>query len=110
MNIQEKKRKDSGTFFLINNKEIIKEYSKNTMGGGSKKHKRGSVPSSTVVSTTELIQRTPENDYGVLSDPDENNPSSPVPLLTKEGSNDADRKSTRLNSSHEGISRMPSSA
>lgn len=56
------------------------------MGGGNKKHKRGSIPSSTVVSTTELIQRTPENDYGVLSDPDENNPSSPVHLLTKEAS------------------------
>jgi len=58
------------------------------MGGGNKKHKRGSIPSSTVVSTTELIQRTPENDYGVLSDPDENNPSSPVHLLTKEASDD----------------------
>jgi hypothetical protein len=79
-------------FFLINNKEIIKEYSKNTMGGGNKKHKRGSIPSSTVVSTTELIQRTPENDYGVLSDPDENNPSTPVHLLTKEASDDATRE------------------
>lgn len=59
------------------------------MGGGNKKHKRGSIPSSTVVSTTELIQRTPENDYGVLSDPDENVPSSPVHLLTKETSHDA---------------------
>lgn len=59
------------------------------MGGGNKKHKRGSIPSSTVVSTTELIQRTPENDYGVLSDPDENDPSSPVHLLTKETSHDA---------------------
>jgi hypothetical protein len=58
------------------------------MGGGNKKHKRGSIPSSTVVSTTELIQRTPENDYGVLSDPDENDPSSPVHLLTKETSDD----------------------
>ena len=59
------------------------------MGGGNKKHKRGSIPSSTVVSTTELIQRTPENDYGVLSDPDENDPSTPVHLLTKETSHDA---------------------
>ena len=59
------------------------------MGGGNKKHKRGSIPSSTVVSTTELIQRTPENDYGVLSDPEENDPSSPVHLLTKETSHDA---------------------
>ena len=59
------------------------------MGGGNKKHKRGRIPSSTVVSTTELIQRTPENDYGVLSDPDENDPSSPVHLLTKETSHDA---------------------
>jgi hypothetical protein len=62
------------------------------MGGGNKKHKRGSIPSSTVVSTTELIQRTPENDYGVLSDPDENNPSSPVHLLTKEASDDTTRE------------------
>ena len=62
------------------------------MGGGNKKHKRGSIPSSTVVSTTELIQRTPENDYGVLSDPDENNPSTPVHLLTKEASDDATRE------------------
>ena len=59
------------------------------MGGGNKKHKRGSIPSSTVVSTTEFIQRTPENDYGVLSDPDENNPSIPVHLLTKEACEDA---------------------
>jgi hypothetical protein len=60
------------------------------MGGGNKKHKRGSIPSSTTVAskTTELIQRTPENDYGVLSDPDENDPSSPVYLLTKEASGD----------------------
>jgi hypothetical protein len=62
------------------------------MGGGNKKHKRGSIPSSTVVSTTELIQRTPENDYGVLSDPDENNPSSPVHLLTKEAIDDTTRE------------------
>lgn len=62
------------------------------MGGGNKKHKRGSIPSSTVVSTTELIQRTPENDYGVLSDPDENIPSSPVHLLTKETSHDTTRE------------------
>jgi len=60
------------------------------MGGGNKKHKRGSIPSSTTVAskTTELIQRTPENDYGVLSDPDENDHSSPVHLLTKETSGD----------------------
>lgn len=31
-----------------------------------------------------MIERTPENDYGVLSDPEENDPSSPVPLLTGE--------------------------
>jgi hypothetical protein len=31
-----------------------------------------------------MIERTPENDYGVLSDPEENCPSSPVPLLTGE--------------------------
>lgn len=57
--------------------------------GGNKKNKRGSIPSSsatTSIISTELIERTPENDYGVLSDPEENHPSSPVPLLTKEGS------------------------
>jgi hypothetical protein len=51
--------------------------------GGHKKNKRGSIPSSlSSVSKTEMIERTPENDYGVLSDPEENCPSSPVPLLT----------------------------
>jgi hypothetical protein len=51
--------------------------------GGHKKNKRGSIPSSlSSVSKTEMIERTPENDYGVLSDPEENGPSSPVPLLT----------------------------
>jgi uncharacterized protein (DUF305 family) len=60
--------------------------------GGNKKNKRGSIPSSsttTSIISTELIERTPENDYGVLSDPEENHPSSPVPLLTKEGSDNA---------------------
>jgi hypothetical protein len=79
--------------------------------GGNKKHKRGSIPSSySPVLTSaadpeelsssaaetqgqgqgqhpsikiELVERTPENDYGVLSDPEENDPSSPVPLLPK---------------------------
>lgn len=51
--------------------------------GGHKKNKRGSIPSSSA-SKTEMIERTPENDYGVLSDPEENDPSSPVPLLTGE--------------------------
>ena len=51
--------------------------------GGGKKHKRGSIPSSlSSASKTEFIERTPENDYGVLSDPEENGPSSPVPFLT----------------------------
>ena len=51
--------------------------------GGGKKHKRGSIPSSlSSASKTEFIERTPENDYGVLSDPEENGPSSPVPLRT----------------------------
>jgi len=53
------------------------------MMGGNKKNKRGSNSSSlqqqqqqsSVSPTTELIERTPENDYGVLSDPDEQ-PSS----------------------------------
>ena len=35
-----------------------------------------------------MIERTPENDYGVLSDPEENSPSTQVPLLTKENSDD----------------------
>lgn len=64
--------------------------------GGNKKNKRGSIPSSsaaTSIISTELIERTPENDYGVLSDPEENHPSSPVPLLTKENSDDANHSS-----------------
>ena len=46
---------------------------------GHKKHiKRASLPVSIITS-----ERTPENDYGVMSDPDENNMSAtPVPLLT----------------------------
>ena len=60
------------------------------MGGGGKKHKRGSIPSSlSSASKTEFIERTPENDYGVLSDPEENGPSSPVPLLTGEEEGEA---------------------
>lgn len=78
------------------------------MGGGSKKHKRGSIPSSSVSSAAsaalsaalsaasaetkiierpsaniEMIERTAENDYGVMSDPEENS-SSPTPLLEEE--------------------------
>ena len=67
------------------------------MGGGNKKNKRGSIPSSSSGSGSasastssfakiELIERTAENDYGVMSDPEESDPSSPVPLLTKEES------------------------
>lgn len=74
--------------------------------GGNKKNKRGSIPSSysPVLSSSaaadpeekltlaaaeaqghhpsikiELVERTPENDYGVLSDPEENDQSSPIP-------------------------------
>ena len=61
--------------------------------GGNKKNKRGSIPSSysPVLTSSadpeaqgqsikiELVERTPENDYGVLSDPEENDQSSPVP-------------------------------
>jgi SOS response regulatory protein OraA/RecX len=77
---------------------------------GGKKNKRGSIPSSysPVLSSSaaadpeekltlsateaqgqhpsikiELVERTPENDYGVLSDPEENDQPSPVPLLSK---------------------------
>lgn len=55
--------------------------------GGNKKNKRGSItstqPSLSVSPKTELIERTPENDYGVLSDPDENStsPTTNVPHL-----------------------------
>ena len=69
------------------------------MGGGNKKNKRGSIPSSSSGSGSgsgsastssfakiELIERTAENDYGVMSDPEETDPSSPVPLLTREES------------------------
>jgi len=42
-------------------------------GSGNKKNKRGSIPSSTSgAPRIEIFERTPENDYGVLSDPDEN--------------------------------------
>ena len=52
---------------------------------GHKKNKRGSIPSSmSSISKTEMIERIPENDYGVLSDPEENYPSSPVYHLTEE--------------------------
>ena len=73
--------------------------------GGNKKNKRGSIPSSySPVLTSiadpekkltlsaeeqgpaqghsikiELVERTPENDYGVLSDPEENDQPSPIP-------------------------------
>lgn len=48
------------------------------MAGGNKKNKRGSSSSlqQHPSPTTELIERSPENDYGVLSDPDEQ-PSHP---------------------------------
>lgn len=48
------------------------------MGAGNKKNKRGSIP--TISQKTE--QRTPDNDYGVLSDPDEVTP----PVITGEES------------------------
>lgn len=45
------------------------------MPSANKKNKRGSIPSNSSVALVspkkELIERTPENDYGVLSDPDE---------------------------------------
>ena len=50
---------------------------------GGKKNKRGSIPSTPSASKTEMIERTPENDYGVLSDPEENEPFNPVHLLTE---------------------------
>ncbi len=67
------------------------------MGGGSKKNKRGSIPSSLSMSSSlssstdaisqasmknDLRERTEENDYGIMSDPDEN--TSPTPLLMKD--------------------------
>jgi hypothetical protein len=57
------------------------------MAGGNKKHKRGSIPSQSsgmsVSPKKELIERTADNDYGVLSDPDEQTTSTippPTPL------------------------------
>jgi len=50
---------------------------------GGKKNKRGSITSTSSVSKTELNERTPENDYGVLSDPEENETIKSVPLLTE---------------------------
>jgi hypothetical protein len=50
-------------------------------GSGNKKHKRGSIPSSTSgTPRIEIFERTPENDYGVLSDPDENTPTT-IPMM-----------------------------
>ena len=50
-------------------------------GSGNKKHKRGSIPSSTSgTPRIEIFERTPENDYGVLSDPDENAPTT-IPMM-----------------------------
>lgn len=81
--------------------------------GGKKQHKRGSIPSSlssssssssttTAGISTEMIERTPENDYGVLSDPEENSPSTPVPLLTKENSDDDATTSPKASSGADG--------
>jgi hypothetical protein len=81
--------------------------------GGKKQHKRGSIPSSlssssssssttTAGISTEMIERTPENDYGVLSDPEENSPSTPVPLLTKENSDDDATTSPKASSGVDG--------
>ncbi len=53
------------------------------MAGGNKKNKRGSIPSqSSAMSVSpkkELIERTADNDYGVLSDPDEQTASTISP-------------------------------
>ena len=50
-------------------------------GSGNKKNKRGSIPSSTSgTPRIEIFERTPENDYGVLSDPDENAPTT-IPMM-----------------------------
>lgn len=49
-----------------------------------------------------MIERTPENDYGVLSDPEENSPSTPVPLLTKENSDDDDTTPPKASSGGDG--------
>ena len=53
------------------------------MAGGNKKHKRGSIPSQSsgmsVSPKKELIERTADNDYGVLSDPDEQTTSTIPP-------------------------------
>ncbi len=53
------------------------------MAGGNKKHKRGSIPAQSsgmsVSPKKELIERTADNDYGVLSDPDEQTTSTIPP-------------------------------
>lgn len=85
------------------------------MGAGNRKNKRGSMPSATfetsslsettvssvsslVSPTVELLERTPDNDYGVLSDPDENMPTTPVPLLSKDHVQDKNHEVTSLDS------------
>lgn len=87
------------TFLLTNNKGIlinhyIRTINRNQNMGGHKKNKRGSIPSSSA-SKTELIERTPENDYGVLSDPEENGPSSPVHLLTAEAETETETETVK---------------
>ena len=63
------------------------------MGAGNKKNKRGSIP--TISQKTE--QRTPDNDYGVLSDPDEVTP----PVITGEESATAAATATEPSSSQQ---------
>ena len=63
------------------------------MGAGNKKNKRGSIP--TLSQKTE--QRTPDNDYGVLSDPDEVTP----PVITGEESSTATATATEPSSSQQ---------
>ena len=68
---------------------------------GNKKNKRLSTASAASIKLTDTIERTPENDYGVLSDPDEvnethlNTPSptaTPVMAQTSENTHESPQK------------------
>jgi hypothetical protein len=74
------------------------------MGGGNKKNKRGSIiiPSQSFAASpkTELIERTLENDYGVMSDPDESTPDRPLSNQNAEAAEAAEAAKATLEEQH----------
>jgi hypothetical protein len=76
---------------------------------GNKKNKRLSTASAASIKLTDTIERTPENDYGVLSDPDEvnethlNTPSptaTPVMAQTSENTHESPQKKPSSSPQH----------